>query len=186
MQAPDVPVQPSSDIPDRIMRKLYAYWADKRGSRKMPSRADIDPAEIVPLLPHLMLVDVHHEADGQHRHYFRLVGTQVAFGKDPTGTYLEDQVGDSAYGAHIITLYSQASALGRPLYSEYEYEHPETHGVRHAKRLFLPLADDGNTVTKMMVGQRVEATSHLEKSLWQIRPEMIHRHCLFQVGDNIS
>jgi hypothetical protein len=50
----------------------------------MPSRADIDPTEIVPFLPGIMLVDV--VAD-ERRFVYRLVGTrEVAMrGRDPTG-----------------------------------------------------------------------------------------------------
>ncbi|WP_259780455.1 PAS domain-containing protein [Aestuariispira ectoiniformans] len=174
----------SSEISDPALRKLYDYWSGRRGDRPMPSRADIDPSEIVSLLPHIMMVDVHIDADGRKKHWFRLVGTQVAFGTDPTRTYLEDQVGDSAYGTHITKLFSNASSLGQPLYSEYEYEHPESHGVRFARRLFLPLSEDGHTVNKMLVGQRVESTKQLEKSLWQVQPDMIHELRLFAVRDD--
>jgi hypothetical protein len=34
------------------LQQIYAYWQAKRGSRLMPRRADLDPAEIPPrLLP---------------------------------------------------------------------------------------------------------------------------------------
>lgn len=64
---------------------IYAYWLAKRGSRPMPRRADLDPAEIpAPLLPGITLVDV--VADSR-RYVYRLVGTMEVEvrGHDPTG-----------------------------------------------------------------------------------------------------
>lgn len=174
-QTPDI-------VNDLILRDLYAYWHAKCGHRPMPTRADIQPQEMTMLLPFVMIVDVHREEDGRHRHWFRLVGTKVAFGTDPTGSFLDDRVGDTAYGHHITGLYSHASRLERPIYSEYEYEHPVSHGVRFAKRLFLPLADEEGMVEKLLVGQVVEAPTYLEQSLWQIQPDMIHKRRLVEIA----
>ena len=49
---------------------LYRYWLKKRGSGAMPSRSDIDPADIPALLPYVSLV---HKVGGEFR--FRLVGS---------------------------------------------------------------------------------------------------------------
>src|SRR3954471_6167481 len=67
------------------LQLMYGYWAAKRGSRPMPERSDIDPAEIPPhLLPGIMLVDVVNDP---RRYVYRLVGTMEAEirGYDPTG-----------------------------------------------------------------------------------------------------
>lgn len=40
----------------------FDYWNACRGDRAMPSRADIDPAAIKPLLPNLILMDVLRDA----------------------------------------------------------------------------------------------------------------------------
>jgi hypothetical protein len=40
----------------------FDYWEACRGDRPMPARADIDPAAIKPLLPHLILMDVLRNA----------------------------------------------------------------------------------------------------------------------------
>jgi len=48
-------------FPDPIptgLEPLYRYWDRKRGARRMPRRADIDPQDLVPFLPALMIVDV--------------------------------------------------------------------------------------------------------------------------------
>src|SRR5690348_13783573 len=57
-----------------IIVPALAYWERIRGSRAMPRRCDIDPAEITGLLPLVMLVDVlEHPRDFR----FRLVGTEI-------------------------------------------------------------------------------------------------------------
>jgi hypothetical protein len=40
------------------IQKMLAYWEGKRHGRSMPRRSDIDPAELIGLLPNIMLVDV--------------------------------------------------------------------------------------------------------------------------------
>ena len=56
------------------------YWNAKRGKRLFPSRADIIPREITPLLPWLHMHDV---APGQEEFCIRLIGTILSdtFGK---------------------------------------------------------------------------------------------------------
>ncbi len=86
--APDL----SGFTPD--IAAFCGYWDGKRRGRSMPARCDIDPAEIVPFLPGIMLVDV--VAD-ERRFVYRLVGTrEVAMrGRDPTGK----SVGEGFFGA---------------------------------------------------------------------------------------
>lgn len=77
------------DLPNSIMRDIYQYWNDMKGDRSMPSRDDLNPADIVRLLPHLTLVDVEPETG---RYKFRLIGTETvkSMGFDITGKYLDE------------------------------------------------------------------------------------------------
>ena len=60
------------------LRSGYEYWNAKRGQRAMPGRADLDPAEIKPLLPHVVLIDVLRNAHtGPLDFRYRLIGTTV-------------------------------------------------------------------------------------------------------------
>jgi hypothetical protein len=43
---------------DSILAAAYQYWQSKRGERRMPRRSDIEPSEIVPLLPNLLIIEV--------------------------------------------------------------------------------------------------------------------------------
>jgi hypothetical protein len=63
---------------------LKQYWDAKRGARRMPARADIDPADLRMHLGWLELVDVLPDCSDFR---FRLLGTRIneAFGRDVTG-----------------------------------------------------------------------------------------------------
>lgn len=62
-----------------LLRSVHAYWDGKRRGRRMPARADLDPAEIKLLLPHLVLMDVLRDAspDWPLDFRYRLIGTHV-------------------------------------------------------------------------------------------------------------
>jgi hypothetical protein len=40
------------------LRRLYEYWQAKRGERKMPGRADLDPLDMTFIIGNIILVDV--------------------------------------------------------------------------------------------------------------------------------
>ncbi len=134
---------------DSRLRKVYDYWQQKRGVRAMPARRDIDPAELVSVLPHLILVDV----EPGPRFRYRLFGTAVveAFGSDPTGQYI-DVVMVGAYKAFLLGLYNDLVVSKKPVYSTSIYG-----GKREAQlwtqRLMLPLSSDGETVDKVLAIQ---------------------------------
>ena len=48
-------------IRSNLLRQLFLYWDEKRGHRRAPSRDDIDPGEIVGVLPNVYLIDVEEE-----------------------------------------------------------------------------------------------------------------------------
>jgi hypothetical protein len=68
---------------------LARYWESKRGQRAMPRWRDIDPAEIKPLLPHLLVS--RYERDPFRVRYV-IVGTWLAqfAGGDFTGRTLDE------------------------------------------------------------------------------------------------
>lgn len=68
---------------DRI-RQLHDWWLSKRGVRKIPDRSDVDPAELKPLLPYILISECSLQPFNLH---YRLVGTTVVgiTGFDITG-----------------------------------------------------------------------------------------------------
>lgn len=65
---------PLAQVTSRAIRGFDAYWRDKARGRRLPARADIDPAEIKPLLPDIVLLNVEWEP---FRCSVRLRGTRA-------------------------------------------------------------------------------------------------------------
>src|SRR3569833_3364977 len=91
---------------------VYRYWEGKCRGRAMPRRADIDPAELVPFLPSLMIVDV---VEDERRYVYRLVGTREvdARDRDPTGR----PVGEAFIGSSrekVLANYGRGARARRP------------------------------------------------------------------------
>jgi hypothetical protein len=131
------------------IRRFHAYWDAKREGRRLPSRADIDPAEMIPFLPNLILVDV--ESREPLSLTYRLVGTREveARGRDPThlpvaeGFYCYSR--DEALLSYRLVVESRA-----PMFCDDTKASPHCRLTEHGS-LFLPLSDDGETVNKVMV-----------------------------------
>jgi hypothetical protein len=132
---------------------IYAYWDGKRRGRSMPSRTDIDPLELKPFLPQLVLLDVEGDPP---RFRYRLVGTEVTQVRrgltksDPTGKFVDSVThhqGTSAVLAH----YCRVVAERKPSVEAGTYEpSPERRWARFS-RLVLPLSADDVTVNMLLV-----------------------------------
>ncbi|MFV3130215.1 PAS domain-containing protein [Niveispirillum sp. KHB5.9] len=97
---------------DPRLRGLVDYWAARRGpDRPAPARHELDPADMQPLLPWIMLLDV---LDDDYR--YRLVGTGLdgLFGRALTGTTLR-QSWPAHMGGHWRHWMDRASREALPV-----------------------------------------------------------------------
>jgi hypothetical protein len=129
--------------------EIYRYWDRKRGERSMPSRGDIDPSEIKSFLPGIIIVDVLPTEPPNF--VYRLVGTREveARGCDPTGRL----VGEEWFGItaeEVLTNY-RIVVEQRTVLLDTEYRNVLELQMREAGTLFLPLSDDGDTVSKILI-----------------------------------
>ena len=130
------------------LRDLYGYWDQRRGTRPMPARSDLDPIDIKAVLPLLMLVDV---VPDERRYVYRLVGTREVEmrGSDPTGkavkdAYYAESAEESAwYLDHVVR--TRQPVLYRGTYQ------PLSTRTQREDVLFLPLSKDGETVNMVMI-----------------------------------
>jgi hypothetical protein len=126
---------------------LYSYWLSKRGSRRMPARSDLDPADIIPLLPHLIIAE---RVGDQFR--YRLIGTGVVrdVGFDPTGYFVGEYLNNPNVYAEARALYETVCTRGAPVFATGEFCFKSfSLGAFHAwSCLILPLSDGQNTVNK--------------------------------------
>jgi hypothetical protein len=72
-----------------MLRQLYEYWDQRRGTREFPGRPDIDPIDMRFALGYISLVDVLYEP---MRFRYRLHGSIIAarLGIDMTGKFVDE------------------------------------------------------------------------------------------------
>lgn len=130
------------------IRRFYEYWNGKRGGRAMPSRADIDPAEIKDLLPGIILIDVRHDP---LKLTYRLVGTNevTARGSDPTGR----DVATAIYAENPEEALRSYELVIKTRDVVYHEEPGETRSPQLSEvgLLATPLSSDGVTIDKLFV-----------------------------------
>jgi hypothetical protein len=126
---------------------VLAYWEGKRGGRHMPGRDDINPAELVKFLPYITLVDV---VEDPRRFVYRLVGTMEVDirGFDPTGKGVADAFFAASAEAALAN-YQRVLDTRTPFYEQDAFQAVDRY-INEAN-LFLPLSDDGESVSKILV-----------------------------------
>jgi hypothetical protein len=137
------------DIAHPNLRRLYDYWAEKRGERSMPSRANIDPLDITYIVGNVIMVDVI-EGDPL-RFRIRLHGTNLAqrVGYELTSKMLDElPINDFRALAQQsfawVATKRQALHSGRDRIIDGRFARYET--------VIMPLSDDGERVNRLLVG----------------------------------
>ena len=112
----------------------------------MPSRADIDPAELRRYLPGIILIDV---VDDERRYVYRLVGTREAAmrGKDPTGQSVIQGFFAPNLAAALAIL-DQVVTTRAPLFMHRDFTAPDGR-LGYEDIVMLPLSGDGERVTML-------------------------------------
>jgi hypothetical protein len=140
---------PDIDIAHPKLRRLYEYWDTKRGGRKMPARADLDPLEMTFIIGNIILVDVLDEIPPRFR--IRLHGTNLSqrVGYELTGKML-DELPVTEFRALAQQSFARVATTGTA-----------THGRRDRiidgrfaryETVIMPLSDDGKRVDRLIVG----------------------------------
>lgn len=144
-----------------ILFDLWAYWHAKRDGRSMPRRKDIEPMEIPPLLPHILLV----EADEQKRFRYRLVGTAIVetYGEELTGRFV-DELFTPPRRAVALRHYNIAFETTRPFAVRNRYTNVRGTELL-ATRVILPLSEDGASVNMLLMGQTCAYAAPVRKGL---------------------
>lgn len=132
--------------------EIFHYWTGKCGDRSMPRRAEIWPEDFVSHLPGILLVDVEGiDEQGLGIFRYRVVGTEeVALrGYDPTGKSIQEgYFGPSL--EDVLECYDYVRRECIFIYDPLEYETPNGRW-RNESTIFLPLSEDGKTVSQIMV-----------------------------------
>ena len=132
--------------------ELHEYWLGRRRGRAMPCRADIDPADLALLLPHIALVDIEHDP---FRVRYRVVGTKMVeyVGHDFTGLYLDEL--KFSKPDELLALYRRATEERVPTFRSMTWRRPDG-GVWTLENAILPLSEDGVTVTQCLAIEELQ------------------------------
>jgi hypothetical protein len=136
----------------QIVVPALSYWERIRGSRAMPRRCDIDPAEIPRLLPFVMLVDV---LDNPLDFRFRLVGTEIdaITAANLRGRRFSESRQLGA-GSNVWDDYVSVATKHQPLTGNVDYVGADRY-VRAIRHCLMPLSDDGERVNMIFVAVEV-------------------------------
>lgn len=131
-----------------LLRQAYEYWNAKRGARAMPARVDIDPIEMLPLLPYLVLMDVLRDAKpGWPLDFrYRLLGTHVdsMMNARYTGRCMSDLPHQQPDSRLWISLETVTTAR-EPRINRVPYVGPHKDFMSVVD-LVMPLSSDGMTI----------------------------------------
>lgn len=136
---------------------LLEYWNGKRGGRAMPDRADINPSDLVRLLPSLGIIEA---IDGGRDFRFRLYGSMLAdqTGIDRTGELFSElepaphsQLSAAETRKRWLDVAQMALAAARPVFVTMKLVATDrVSRVAHA--VVLPMTAGGETVAQFLGG----------------------------------
>jgi hypothetical protein len=135
----------SAEIRAARLLRFYLYWVERKGARRFPSRADIDPLDFDYLLGNIMLIDV---VGDPLRFRVRLHGSNMVMraGYDLTGKFLDD-LPIPEYRRYVIERCKGVVKTGAPLV----VQHDRVLGGRPQRyeALWLPFSSDGTRITML-------------------------------------
>jgi hypothetical protein len=128
------------------IRALHDYWKSKCNDVVPPPRSAIEPAEIRPLLPYLLLTEL---TAAPFRISYRLVGTALVrwHGEDFTGR--DHATVRSLADSGIEDAYRQAADTRAPVFGRTALYAGDQSWIAFEYAVF-PLSDNGSTVNKCL------------------------------------
>jgi hypothetical protein len=141
---------------------LLKHWNKIRAGRSFPMRDEIEPADLIPILPHIMLVGLEYEP---FRVHYRLVGTEIVrFAKfDFTGRYADALHFQDDEAADWTIYYRAVAEARQPGIGQTDWT--VSAGIkRWMEFVICPLSTTGSIIERCIAIEDYEHTSTLEVS----------------------
>ena len=134
--------------PTEEQQIVFDYWNSKRNVGKLPARRDLDVLDIHKIMPLVVIFEVRQQPLD---FLYRLVGTAVTENshQDYTGKLLSSLDGKGP-GSMIWKSLDTVRQNREVIFSEVPYVGPKDDLLR-STLLLLPLADDGETVDRVLL-----------------------------------
>ncbi|MEQ8442453.1 MAG: PAS domain-containing protein [Alphaproteobacteria bacterium] len=128
----------------------FCYWQSLRADRPAPAIHELDPLDIVPVLPFVNLVDVYRPTDGGYRFRHRLLGTALVgkFQAESTGQWF-DELYTPEHLARQLPAYIMAVEDVVPTLGDIGLD-SEGRQIMAYRRLILPLAGPSGSIDRLM------------------------------------
>ncbi|HEV2546137.1 MAG TPA: PAS domain-containing protein [Stellaceae bacterium] len=142
---------------DAVLGHVLAYWEERRGSRRMPARRDLDPTDLAAVLPHLQLIDVVPP----DRLRYRLVGTALVdtFGHDYTGRFVDELLLGTSRAELITRVFTTVRDTARPVFLQARYFTAKNVDFM-TNRIYLPLSENEAEVNMMLAALSFDFGTH--------------------------
>jgi hypothetical protein len=133
----------SCETDEDPIARVRDYWRGKCQGQLMPSRRDINPADLRGVLSRVQLYDL---IDGGKAFRVRLLGTGIveALGDDPTGKTITRAASDRLT-RRMFAVIDRVTKRKRALIVRAERTAVERVNFMKVESIYLPLADDGMT-----------------------------------------
>lgn len=139
------------DVPaaaDPRVARVLAYWRGLARPGRLPSRADLDPVALVPVLPFVSILDALEGGDFR----FRLVGEAL---NDRYGVLKDRRLSEIMEGELLAFTLEEHGTCVRDRVAVFVRNTERTRGrlgdSQIFQRLLMPLAADGETVDALLV-----------------------------------
>jgi hypothetical protein len=131
------------------LRRLYEYWLEKRGDRRMPSRADLDPLDMRFVVGNIILVDVIDGTPLQFR--IRLHGTNLSqrVGFELSGKML-DELPETEFRELTRESFTRVVNTGEPRSGR--RDRLIDGKLANYETVIMPLSSDDSRVDRIIVG----------------------------------
>jgi hypothetical protein len=139
---------------------LLNHWNRLRGDRPFPLRREIEPADLIPVLPHLMLVGIEYDP---FRVRYRLVGTEmVRYAKfDFTGRYADSLAFQDDEAADWTGYYRAVADTRQPGIGQTDWT--VSGGIkRWMEFIICPLSTTGSSIDRCIAIEDYEHTTPVE------------------------
>jgi hypothetical protein len=149
-----------------VVEGVLAYWNNLRRGRPIPFRQDVEPADIKPLLPHVIMVDFSYNP---FRARYRLAGTEIVRVArfDFTNRYVDELDFQDDVGTNWNDCYRMVAESGRPGFG---ISHWSVEGGRYGwiEYILCPLLTDDLKIGQCLAAEDYEPLNVLEDE--SIRP----------------
>lgn len=129
-------------------RAVYEVWVHAHEGGRLPRYDDLHLKPILALMPSILVVDVLREA---HDYRYRQVGWREVEAQmvDPTGSTVRERYQDE--GLDFVLENFDLAVKSREAFVDFSIDITASQRYVETETLFLPLSQDGKTVTQVMV-----------------------------------